>query len=233
MQLSPRLQTIFDFIEPGFHVTDVGTDHGFIPIALIESGKCARVTATDLRVIPLSHAKHEAEIRSVASKIHFICCDGLQAVSEDMADIIVISGLGGETIRSILEKTPWSANKTLILQPQSKLPELRAFLIESGQQIVDAALTSDNGIIYVVWLVKPGTNQAMEWVDAPLIRKNDPLLPDYLQLLIRKSERIISGLSRSGNDQEESISREEDALAYYRLLLQQIMNNGTMNHHER
>ena len=150
-KLSNRLRAIAGFIEEGTSVADIGTDHGYLPVHLALSGFAERIIASDISVGSLSAARRSAEKYGVTEKIKFINAPGLDGVMEDEADTIVIAGVGGETMVSILSATPWVKNgKTLVLQPQSKLKDLLNYLAENGFRIMKTRLVQDKGKVYVV-----------------------------------------------------------------------------------
>ena len=132
LKLSPRLQCIADYICPGDRVIDVGTDHAYIPIYLLQNGIARLVTATDIRSGPLENAAADARKYQVAEGLTLLLCDGLSACTPEMADTVILAGMGGETIQHILAAAPWALEKRLLLQPQSKQAELRAWLAARG-----------------------------------------------------------------------------------------------------
>jgi len=154
IKLSGRLQTIADFIEEGAAVADIGTDHGFLPVFLAQTGRASRIIASDMSAGSLMAARRSAGKYDVGEKIEFIVAPGLSGVSEADVDTIVIAGVGGETIIGILEGAPWTKKgKRLILQPQTKKAELLGFLYENGYTVLETAQTQDRGREYTVLLV--------------------------------------------------------------------------------
>ncbi len=128
-RLSPRLYAIARAAESGRHIVDVGTDHGYIPVWLALRGQTERITATDIRPGPLERAMRSAEAHGVESRIRFVLCDGLSYDGASAADSVIIAGMGGETIISILAGAPWTKSGTrLILQPQTRQDELCVWL---------------------------------------------------------------------------------------------------------
>jgi len=153
IKLSNRLKTIADLIEPGANVIDIGTDHGYLPVYLAQSGIANRIIASDMSAGSLAAARRSAEKYDVTERIKFIVAPGLTGIDETEADTIVIAGVGGETIAGILEDAPWTKNgHRLILQPQTKKEELRRFLSENGYTIQETKHTQDKGREYIVLL---------------------------------------------------------------------------------
>lgn len=193
--LSKRLACIAAFVAPGSRVIDVGTDHGYIPAYLMENGVCSRVIASDIRSGPLKRAEITARNAGVYDSMEFILCPGLEKCPPDAVDTVIIAGMGGETIISILEAAPWAREKQLIIQPQSKLSELREWLAHNGYAIGDARLVSDTGRLYLVWLVSAGCMEGESVIDPQLVAGRDPLLPAYLEGEIKKKLKICCGMS--------------------------------------
>ena len=149
--LSRRLEVIASLIPQGAKVCDVGTDHGYLPIYLLKSGKASKVIATDIRLKPLNTAKSNIEKFGVGN-IELRLCDGLEAVSSTEADTVIIAGMGGEVISGIIERCVWAkdTHKTFILQPMTSPEILRSFLFSSGFEILFEKPLEDNGKIYSV-----------------------------------------------------------------------------------
>jgi len=213
IHLSPRLQQIADYVAPGSTVVDVGTDHAYIPIWLLQRGFCKTAYATDIRPGPLKNAADDADRAGVSDQLTLLLCDGLADCSSDAVDTIIIAGMGGETIIGILAAAPWAKEKHIILQPQTKFAELKSFLSENGLFIQDAALAYDAGRIYRVWKVEPGTEATEHYVESPLIAHRDPLLRPYLEDLMKRLRKQIQGLKQATNtdyDQLGALERELD-----------------------
>lgn len=213
--LSKRLQCLADKVEKGSRVADVGTDHGYIPAWLIQNGKCERVIASDIKAGPLRTAVNTAESAGTGDKIDFRLCSGLDEYRPDEFDTAIIAGMGGETVISILDAAPWTKEKKLIIQPQSKLPELREWLYQNGYVIYDAELVYDTGRIYLVWQVSGGeTARKCEnlMIDEALMLKRDPLLGAYLDGLIKRELKILKGMEKSAKITEEELAAQQKAV---------------------
>jgi tRNA (adenine22-N1)-methyltransferase len=199
--LSNRLQAIAAFIGTGAAgVIDVGTDHGYLPVWLAQSGSARRIVATDIRKGPLSRAVLSAEEYGVSDKIEFVLTDGLNGIDCKGFDTVVIAGMGGETVIHILENAAWTRapGVRLILQPQTKTDELAAWLSRNGYALKKAALAADEGRYYLIYSAGRGSG---ECGDPPelLLRDSDPLLPGYLAGLVRKTRRALDGMERSAS----------------------------------
>lgn len=201
LELTPRLRLLADWIAPGNRVVDVGTDHAYLPVYLLLSGKVSAVIAGDLRRGPLERAKLTGKEYGVADHIDFRLCDGLSAVSSEEVDTVIIAGMGGETIVSILAGAPWTADgrHTLLLQPMTRAEDLRAFLAEYGYRINREQLVLDRGILYPVMSVTGGKmilSTGQIHGGAALAR--DPLEGRFLTEKILRLQGAVAGLNRSG-----------------------------------
>ncbi len=152
IRLSPRLAAVAAMVPRGARVADVGTDHGLLAVYLAEQGIAASVVATDVRPGPLAAAKENIEACGLAGRIELRLCDGLADVQPEEADVIVIAGMGGETIAGILSRAPWALenDRRLLISPQSKQELLRAWLWEHGCAIREERLVRDAGRIYPI-----------------------------------------------------------------------------------
>ncbi len=151
LSLPRRLQVCADFVTPGDRVADIGCDHGYLSIYLLKSGKASSVIASDIREMPLLSAVNNAEKYGVREKIEFYLSDGVRKLPREF-DCLVCAGMGGDTMISILEAAPWlkSGQYRLILQCQSKRPELRRYLSEQGWYIREETVVKDGKFLYTV-----------------------------------------------------------------------------------
>ena len=151
LPLSDRLLACCAFVHPGDRVADVGCDHGYLSIHLLQTGVASHVYASDVRQGPLSSAKRNAASYGVTQNIDFFLADGVQDLPRDF-DTLVCAGMGGDTMISILSAAPWlkSDRYRLILQCQSKTPLLRRYLSENGWEIKQETVLRDGRFLYTV-----------------------------------------------------------------------------------
>ena len=149
--LSPRLLACAAFVRPGERVADVGCDHGYLSLHLLQRGVARHVYASDVREGPLSSARRNAARFGVSEKIDFFLCDGVQGLPRDF-DVLICAGMGADTMISILEAAPWlrAGAYRLILQCQSKTPSLRRYLSDIGWEIANEAALRDGRFLYTV-----------------------------------------------------------------------------------
>lgn len=211
IELSPRLSMIAELVPDGAKLVDVGTDHAYLPSALILSGRISGAIAADLREGPLSRARKTAELYGLTERVQFRLCDGLQGISPEEINTAVIAGMGGETIASILAAAPWTLDQgtRLILQPMSSMNDLRRWLWEHGYKIVQEELAREGDTIYTGWLVQAGKMKELSQAELWAGRNTpDPLRGPWLEYWISRTERALTGLSRS--EQEQAVVRRNN-----------------------
>lgn len=216
LTLQPRLQMLADLIPPGAVVADVGTDHAYLPVWLLQQGRIPRAIASDINVRPLDHARKTALECGAFDRISFRLCAGLGGYAPDEADVIVIAGMGGETIASILDAAPWTREKSvgLLLQPMTKAEFLRDWLSDKGYHFTEEHLVFDKDFLYPIMCVTGGTQRKLtdEEKYAGLLLDDDPLYADYLSQQIKKLRVRMDGLSRSANETAGDEIRRLEAL---------------------
>lgn len=209
IHLTPRLQMAADMVvqnERNGWLVDVGTDHAYLPAWLLQNHRAqfAYVIATDLREGPLDRARQTA--REAGQDIDFRLCDGLAAVDTREADLIVIAGMGGETIVHILKNAPWSdwrgddpmEDKVLVLQPMSSFPDLRGWLQANGFSIEEERLAREGETLYTALLVRAGEmaplTPAELWAGK---NTRDPLRGAWLDLWAARVSRALEGMAQA------------------------------------
>ena len=137
MKLSKRLETVASMVTKGNRAADVGCDHGFVPIFLVESGISPLAVAADVRPGPLSRAKEHIKEHRLEEKIQTRLSDGLANIKPGEADSLIMSGIGGILMMRLLQDEEHTAKsfKELILSPQSELFDVRRYLVSNGYLI--------------------------------------------------------------------------------------------------
>ena len=224
MKLSDRLERIAAKaagVTEGY-AADVGTDHGFVPIRLIESGKVKHVVAMDVRKGPLERACEHVGEYHMEDQIETRLSDGLKELKPGEADTVIIAGMGGELMLRILRDGAHVRNsvKHYILSPQSELSVFRHGLEELGFSIVEEEMLLDEGKYYVILHVSPGTMHYEHEYEyrygADLIRKQDPVLKEFLErelidivernlhklLPVKEGDAVLIVMYDAGSEQE-------------------------------
>lgn len=209
IKLSNRLQAIASFISPGAKVADIGTDHGYIPVWLAQNNIASQITAADINKGPLDHAIRTAAEYNVSDKIQFKLCSGLDFTDSAVNDTVIIAGMGGELIASILEAAPWTKNNTkLILQPNTKIQDLVEWLTHNGYLVQQTKLVKEAGKYYQILVVVGGESvnipdEANRLVHELFFKAKDPLLSEYLTHLITRYQHAERGMLTSGKESAE------------------------------
>lgn len=153
--LDERLSCCADFVRRGRVVADIGTDHAYLPIELVSRGACPSAIACDLRSGPIACARENIESAGLGNQIRTVLADGLSGLDRDSAEDIVIAGMGGHLIVSILQAAPWIRDpaKHLVLQPMSDAPALRQWLCENGFVILRERAVQSGRHLYCVMSV--------------------------------------------------------------------------------
>lgn len=200
--LSPRLLCCCGFVSPGDRVADVGCDHGYLGIHLLQQGLASYVYAGDVNEGPLQSAVSNAEKYGVSENISFFLSDGLKNMPRDF-DTMVCAGMGADTMVSILEAAPWLKCKQyrLILQCQSKTHFLRQYLSQNGWRIFEETVIRDGRFLYTVMEViyQPGYDLTPGELYFPpaLLENPAPELPAYYR-------QVLTRLRRSAEGQKEN-----------------------------
>ncbi|MDE7016735.1 MAG: class I SAM-dependent methyltransferase [Lachnospiraceae bacterium] len=148
--LSDRLNGVASFVSPGYNICDVGCDHGFVPIYLVQQGISPRALAMDARKGPLRQAKEHVAACGLDGYIETRLSDGLHAYQPGEADTLICAGMGGKLMKRILEEDREKTDsfKELVLQPQSDIPMFRAFLRRQGYQLIEENIIEEDGKFY-------------------------------------------------------------------------------------
>lgn len=150
MQLSLRLSAIADMVTTGNRLVDVGCDHGYLPVYLIQQKKIPSAIAMDVRKGPLSRAKEHIRQYGLEEYIQTRLSDGLENLKAGEGDTLVIAGMGGPLMERILTdgQSVRDSFSEMILQPQSDIPHFRGFIQSQGFQIVEEKMVEEEGKFY-------------------------------------------------------------------------------------
>lgn len=215
-ELSPRLRMVGELVPAGARLADVGTDHAYLPAALVLEGKLPWAIAADLRRGPLDRARATVREYGLTGKVAFRLCDGLSGIRPDEVDAVAVAGMGGETIAAILAAAPWVREQgiPLILQPMSSFPDLREWLRKNGFAIQEERLAREGDTIYTAMLVRAGEmgplSPAELWAGKNV---NIPLRGDWLDRWLARVRRAIDGMSQARGEGTPARKRELEAVA--------------------
>jgi tRNA (adenine22-N1)-methyltransferase len=218
--LSKRLEAIAELITPGNVVADVGTDHGYIPIRLVQQKKCPRAIAMDLREGPLARANEHIRRCGLSERIETRLSDGTKALRAGEADTIVCAGMGGELILHILTEgeAVCRSAKELILQPQSEIARVRRYLREHEYSVTAENMILEDGKYYPMMRVLPQPafseeeteyREVYDLYGRLLLQEKHPVLRQYLEREEKQLTDILGELDRQSASEKLEIRRAE------------------------
>lgn len=148
--LSGRLAMLAGMVTPGSPVADVGCDHGFLPIYLVQNQVSPRAFALDVREGPLAAAREHIEGCGLGTYIETRLSDGLAGLKAGEAETLICAGMGGRLVQRILSADMEKVRgmREVILQPQSELREFRMFLRREGFCTLAEDAVYDGGKYY-------------------------------------------------------------------------------------
>ena len=169
--LDKRLLSCADFVRAGAVFADIGTDHGYLPIFLLKTGRIERAYLSDVNSGPLSSAERNAAAEELTDRCEFILTDGAAALSGKGITDYAICGMGGELIARIIEDAPHlkDGSVRLILQPMTKQEHLRRYLALAGFTIIKERFSHDSGKYYVTMVAEYcGESRELSFEEAEL-----------------------------------------------------------------
>ena len=203
-----RLKTAASLVTDGGVTADVGTDHGYIPIWLLQQGICRSAVASDINRGPLERARENGIRYGVADRLKLYLCDGLDGVEPEENGVtdICICGMGGELIGAIVCRSAYVKERrtNLILQPMSSGYELRKVLLEDGFVIREERLCQAAGRVYSC-IRADYTGEKIVYTEGQLLvgremSREDPLYPKWIERHKKALEKQIRGREAGGLD---------------------------------
>lgn len=214
MELSRRLMTVASGVTKGNRLADIGTDHGYIPIYLVQEGICPSAIAMDVNQGPLDRADAHIKEYGLDDKIGTRLSNGLEKLDPSEADSIVIAGMGGSLMTDILTRGMHvvKAGKEFILQPQSEIFKVRHFLHDHGYAIVAEQIVKEDGKYYFIIKAVPGEQKYEEEYlyeyGEILLREKTPLMMEYLNREMKKYQNIMESLMENPSEASQ-VRRQE------------------------
>lgn len=206
--ISKRLEAVVGLVTPGGIVADIGCDHAHVAMYLYENSLCEKVIACDANSGPIDAARRNVAEAGLENQISVRLADGLLGISDDAVDSVVIAGMGGNLVISILEKgkSCISDECELILQPQSDIAEVRRYLVHERFSILAEDMVFEDGKYYMMFKAAKVSGAAkrryMSEADFEfgglLIDGKHPVLIDYLRFKKNHYADIIKGISQNG-----------------------------------
>ena len=235
MDLSKRLQMVAGLVTKGNVVADVGCDHAYISIYLVENKVAPHTIALDVNQGPLQRATENILAFGYENDITTRLSDGLAKLTPGEADSIVIAGMGGALMIRILSEGEASvrAAKELILQPQSEIERVREYLHKRGYTITKENMCIDEGKFYTVLYVLPQApwgsyfskeeDKVFLKYGELLLKERHPILKDFLDKEYNMAQDILLALEKQTSEKsrarilelKEEMALMKEALQYY------------------
>lgn len=218
LPISKRLLCCASMVQSGARVADIGTDHGYLGIYLLQTGAARHVIACDLRKDPLENARRNAKLFGVDGEMELRLSDGLEKILPDEVDTVVMAGMGGDLIQRILSQCPWRKREGLqfILQPQSAGNVLRRWLCEDGFEIRREEPVQDGHFLYTVMELRQGEPSPLtpgtEYASPALLKSESPLVGNYLARVENALQETVRGLTNAEKQRPERLAYFGQAL---------------------
>lgn len=235
MELSKRLNAVAAMVTPGSIVCDVGCDHGYVSIFLIETGKSPKVYAMDVNKGPLKRAEEHIREAGLQDYIELRLSDGLVNMPEGKADTLICAGMGGRLVNKILSESIEKVRQLqeLVLQPQSEIWLVREYLRSQGFVVDKEDMVMEEGKYYPILHVcvnkesaveaekceNPKEQAVFDKYGEKLLKQKHPVLKEYLLWEKGLLEQIETELEKSGGESEKtkerllSLQEEKEKLA--------------------
>ena len=220
--LDGRLLSVADYVRQGAFVADIGSDHAYLPLWLTLSGRAVGAVASDVVPGPVARAEANVAAYGAGDRVKVMLADGLSGVKELPITDIVIAGMGGELIASIISAARWVFDEKyrLILQPMTHSEILRRELLSWGFLIIDEALTesADGKRIYTTICAEyKGGDSSEKWSAGELLlgKRNIEKGGELFDKLCSRLERQYSYIRDSKRGAGEDAAAEDAILKFF------------------
>ena len=236
VEISARMMALTELVTPGLTICDIGCDHGFVSIYLVQKGMTSKVFAMDVRSGPLSQAQTHIREFGLENHIETRLSDGLKKLEKGEAEGMICAGMGGPLMIKILEEGSVQAHamKELILQPQSELAEFRKYLRTRGFHIIKEDMVFEDGKYYPMMKAVPrdlspsavqnDEQQIFDRFGQYLLEHKHPVLKQYLDHFKDVTETLMIKLKEQQGERalarlpelESELKQICRALRYFR-----------------
>lgn len=225
INISERLKCVASLVNKGARVADIGTDHAYLPIYLVQNGISNKVYACDVRKEPLRRAKLHIDEYGLSDKITTKLCDGLKGINKGDVDTVTICGMGGKLMKNILKAgiDKLGDNTQLVLSAQSELRDFRKYLLETGIDIKSEHMLLEDGKYYFIFDCVYNT-QDEYYLNVTNIQQNNiyehaAVAGDIHNNDSHKEDYDKEDNDKKNNDKKKITAYAEEELRYGRYLL--------------
>ena len=225
INISERLKCVASLVNKGARVADIGTDHAYLPIYLVQNGISNKVYACDVRKEPLRRAKLHIDEYGLSDKITTQLCDGLKGINKGDVDTVTICGMGGKLMKNILKAgvDKLGDNTQLVLSAQSELRDFRKYLLETGIDIKSEHMLLEDGKYYFIFDCVYNT-QDEYYLNVTNIQQNNiyenaDAAGDIHNNNIHNNDSHKEDYDKEYNDKKKITAYAEEELRYGRYLL--------------
>lgn len=239
MDLSKRLEAVCKLVTKGNSVADVGCDHGYVSIYLVQNQISPKCYAMDVRKGPLSKARENITAYQLEDCIETRLSDGLEKLGEMEADTLILAGMGGRLMLKILGDYPNTSLrlKEWILQPQSEIAYVRAVLRDCGALVLEEDMILEDGKFYPMMKISPPNVAASDFglISEPklkdsdlfgelLLKKKHPVLRIFVEKEIKTYEKILDQIMNNRQEDSDQIERNNNRQRELEHYLEQLKN---------
>ena len=220
INISERLKCVASLVNKGARVADIGTDHAYLPIYLVQNGISNKVYACDVRKEPLRRAKLHIDEYGLSDKITTKLCDGLKGINKGDVDTVTICGMGGKLMKNILKAgiDKLGDNTQLVLSAQSELKDFRKYLLETGIDIKSEHMLLEDGKYYFIFDCVYNT-QDEYYLNVTNIQQNNIYENAAVASDIHNNNIHKEDCDKEDNDKKKITAYAEEELRYGRYLL--------------
>ena len=229
--LSNRLKQITKFLPEAAKFADIGSDHAYLPIAVCLEDPTARAVAGELNQGPYQAAIDHVTNYHLTGQIKVIKGDGLDVIDNERVNQVVVAGMGGSLIRSILErgKDKLVEVERLILQPNVDSQHIRSWIEDNDYTLVDEVILEEDGHIYEILIADQAIDQQIsklteqEQLFGPfLLKKRDPIFKQKWQSELNNYQRIIKQMERAKQPNLQKINDYREQLSW----IERVLSDG-------
>lgn len=206
MKLDSRLSAVSSLVRKDSVLADIGTDHAYLPVYLIENNIIESAIASDIGKGPLLNAQKTVEKYDLTDKIQLRLSDGLKSFKPNEVNEISIAGMGGLLISEFINNTDWLKNEDLhlILQPMTHIEDLRKTLFDYGFVIDKEIVAKDGDKLYIIlsaYFYKGQTAYTeLDLIVGRLPYNEDDLSKEYLNRIYIKYNKKLAALKNAGKE---------------------------------